>query len=234
MFPEQFTCVEFYQKKKNILLYRAKDHKHQYILKSIITKDTAVRQAFYDEYESLCSLKSPSLPVYYGISEDFIYPDREGSYLTLCMEDCSGGISLDQYECTPEKLLKIIHRVGEVLLYLLEHGILYTDLNPSNVLVSREIDSPEIILLDFTFCYYFQRNPHPDYPLSFSYHLDPTLKGNQLLIQELALLMQELMLREEDSFQSSSSFFFLLQAGLRPSDHLYLKDYLSLMEKTLI
>ncbi len=233
MFPERFTSLVFYQKKKNILLYRAADETRKYVLKSIITKDAAVRQAFYDEYESLCCLNSPSLPVYYGISEDFSYPDQEGSYLTLCMEDCSGGIPLDQYDCSPEDMLRILHRTGQVLLYLLEHGILYTDLNPSNILVSGEKESPQIILLDFTFCYYFRRNPHPEYPLRFSYHLDPSLKGNQLLIQELALLMQELMIEKEDSFQSSS-FYFLLQTGLHPSGHLYLKDYLVLMEKTLI
>ena len=71
MFPERFTSLVFYQKKKNILLYRAADETRKYVLKSIITKDAAVRQAFYDEYESLCCLNSPSLPVYYGISEDF-------------------------------------------------------------------------------------------------------------------------------------------------------------------
>ncbi len=233
MFPEQFTSISFYQKKKNILLYRATDGARRYVLKSIITKDAAVRQAFYDEYESLCTLKSPSLPVYYGISENFSYPDREGSYLTLCMEDCSGGIPLDQYVCSRDELMKILYRTGRVLLYLLDHGILYTDLNPSNILVSGEKESPQIILLDFTFCYYFRRNPHPDYPLRFSYHLDPALKGNQLLIQELSLLMQELMTGKEDSFQSSS-FYLLLQTGLHPSGHLYLKDYLALMEKTLI
>ena len=233
MFPEQFTSLTFYQKKKDILLYRAQDQARRYVLKSIITKDAAVRQAFYDEYESLCSLKSPSLPVYYGISEDFTYPDREGSYLTLCMEDCSGGTPLDQYACSREELLKVLIRTGRVLLYLLDHGILYTDLNPSNIFVSGTKESPEIILLDFTFCYYFRRNPYPEYPLRFSYHLDPSLKGHQLLIQELALLMQEFMTEEEDSARSSS-YNFLLQTGLHPSGRLYLADYLALMEKTLI
>ncbi|MBR5046826.1 MAG: hypothetical protein IKX76_01180, partial [Eubacterium sp.] len=78
-----------------------------------------------------------------------------------------------------------------------------------------------------------RRNPHPGYPLSFSYHLDPALKGNQLLIQELALLLQELITGKEDTIQSSS-FYSLLQTGLHPPGHLYLKDYLVLMEKTLI
>jgi hypothetical protein len=114
MFPEQFTSLVFYQKKKNILLYRAADETRKYVLKSIITKDAAVRQAFYDEYESLCCLTSPSLPVYYGISENFSYPDREGSYLTLCMEDCSGGIPLDQYECSMEELMKIRKKINRV------------------------------------------------------------------------------------------------------------------------
>ncbi len=236
MIPEQLTSFAFYQKKKNILLYRARDRSDRtrgYVLKSIITKDEAVRQAFYDEYESLHGLSSPHLPAYYALWEDFRYPDRDGVYLTLCMEDCSDRKPLSGMTPGHRDLLRIILRTGEILLYLMDRGILYTDLNPSNVLVTGEGKDLEVTLLDFTFCYYYARNPYPSYPLRFSYSLDPSLRGHQLLIQELALLLQEMMEQEEDSYRSSS-LYFLLETGLHPSKSLYLKDYLALIEKSLI
>ena len=57
----QFTSIAFFQKKKDITLYRAADEAHHYILKSIITKDAAVRQAFCDEFPSQLSLEEPKL-----------------------------------------------------------------------------------------------------------------------------------------------------------------------------
>lgn len=233
MFPAQLYDFEFYQKKKDILLYRAKDHARHYILKSIIAKNDAVRQAFYDEYESLSQMISPSLPIYYGIEEDFHYPDREGSYLTLCMEDCSDKEPLSMEHYSLSELLQILHKCGQTLLYLLNHGILYTDLNPSNILVGENGDSFEITLLDFTYCYYFIRNPRPAYPLRFSYNLTPSLKGHQLLIQELALLLQQ-MIMEKEEISLSSSVCLLLETGLHPSENLLLPDFLVLIEKAFV
>ncbi|MDO4976197.1 MAG: hypothetical protein Q4E53_02930 [Eubacteriales bacterium] len=230
MFPAQLYDFQFYQKKKDILLYRAKDHARNYFLKSIIAKDDAVRQAFYDEYESLSQLVSPSLPIYYGIEDNFRYPDQEGSYLTLCMEDCSDRQPLSMEDYSIPELLKILHKTGKTLLYLLSQGILYTDLNPSNILIDENL---EVTLLDFTYCYYFLRNPRPAYPLRFSYNLTPSLKGHQLLIQELALLLQQ-MIMEKEEISLSSSVCLLLETGLHPSETLLLPDYLVLIEKALV
>ena len=85
----QFTSIAFFQKKKDITLYRAADEAHHYILKSIITKDAAVRQAFCDEFETLSHLRHPSIPVYYWLKENVMLPGQETGALTLCMEDCS-------------------------------------------------------------------------------------------------------------------------------------------------
>lgn len=233
MFPQQFTSFEFLQKKRGILLYHAKDDSHHYILKSIITKEEADRQAFYDEYESLRVLESPFLPKYYGIREDFSYPDREGAFLTLCMEDCSTEkpFCADHYSLT--ELLRILHQAGDILFYLLKQGILYTDLNPSNLMVKGQEESIEVKLIDFTYCYYFLRNPRPLYPLRFSYDLSPHLKGHQLLIQEMALLLQE-FLGQRDDLHLPSSVYFLLETGLHPSESLLLPDYLALIKKSFI
>lgn len=233
MFPHQFLSMEFYQKKKDIVLYRAHDPARHYMLKSIIPKDDADRQAFYDEYETLSGLVSSSLPIYYGICEDYTYPDRPGSYLTLCMEDCSTGSSLEEGNFTLSEFLQILYQIGTTLHYLLEKGVLYTDLHPSNVLIHKEEEELKITLLDFTYCYYYKRNPHPSYPLRFSYNLDPSLKGHQLLIQELALLLQDVIQSYED-VQIPSQIYLLMETGLHPSETLLLPDYLYLIKKTII
>ncbi len=215
------------------MIYRAKDPARNYILKSIITKDEEVRQAFYDEYESLSQLNSPSLPLYYGIEEHFHYPDREGDYLTLCMEDCvyEHPFSLEYYSIS--EVVEILKETGEILLYLLNHGILYTDLNASNLLVRKEEEGWHVTLIDFTFCYYYMRNPHPAYSLKFSYNLSPSLKGHQLLIQELALLLQDLVMQSQEE-TLPSGLFFLLETGLHPTESLLLPDYLELLKKFTI
>lgn len=233
MLPQQFTSFRFLQKKRDILLYHANDHSQNYILKSIITKEEADRQAFYDEYESLRALESPFLPKYYGILENFSYPDREGSFLTLCMEDCSTKESFCANHYSLTELLEILYKIGNTLFYLLEHGILYTDLNPSNLMVRGQEGNIEVTLIDFTYCYYFLRNPRPLYPLRFSYDLSPHLKGHQLLIQEMALLLQEFLGQREDLILPSS-IYFLLETGLHPSESLLLPDYLALIQKSLI
>ncbi len=233
MFPEQFISLEFYQKKKDVFLYRAKDHARNYILKSIIAKDDAVRQAFYDEYETLSKLIHPSLPVYYGITEDFHYPDSEEGFLTLCMEDCSASQPLCDFDYDSRTLLKILYRTGEILLYLLNHGVLYTDLNPSNILIHQDEKSLDVTLIDFTYSYFFLRNPNPDYPLRFSYNLSPSLKGHQMLIQELALLLQE-MISQDESLSFSSSVYLVLETGLHPGDSMLLPDYLLLLKKAFV
>ena len=73
MFPESFSELTFYQKKKDILIYTAADSKHQYILKCS-ENIPSVRQALLDEYEGLSPLSHPSLPHYYGFQEDFTLP----------------------------------------------------------------------------------------------------------------------------------------------------------------
>ena len=56
MFPTRFTSITFFQKKKDITLYKAADSTRRYILKSIITKDAAGRTEFHIRH------KKPVLP----------------------------------------------------------------------------------------------------------------------------------------------------------------------------
>ena len=71
MFPKSFSDFTFYQKKKDILIYKAADSNHQYILKCSENTTPALKQALLDEYEGLSPLSHPSLPKYYGFCENF-------------------------------------------------------------------------------------------------------------------------------------------------------------------
>lgn len=53
MFPKSFSNFTFYQKKKDILIYKAADSNHQYILKCSENTTPALKQALLDEYEGL-------------------------------------------------------------------------------------------------------------------------------------------------------------------------------------
>ena len=99
MFPESFSELTFYQKKKDILIYTAADSKHQYILKCS-ENIPSVRQALLDEYEGLSPLSHPSLPHYYGFQEDFTLPGTSVPLLTLCMEHCEGTLPVSYTHLT--------------------------------------------------------------------------------------------------------------------------------------
>ena len=93
MFPKSFSDFTFYQKKKDILIYKAADSNHQYILKCSENTTPALKQALLDEYEGLSPLSHPSLPKYYGFCENFSLPESNTSVFALCMECCNGSIS---------------------------------------------------------------------------------------------------------------------------------------------
>ena len=157
-------------------------------------------------------------------------PEAPGPMLVLCMEHCQGvPLSRIQDRLDRSQLLGILVLAGELLHFLLNHGILYTDLNPDNLLVNEEETRLRVVLLDFTYCYYFLKNPNPEYGLRFSYDLDPSLKGQQLLIQELAFLFEDMIRTRADEKKDSelsSLVLSLYEAGKNPSPSLSLQDYL--------
>lgn len=241
MFPESFSAFTFYQKKKDILIYKATDATRQYILKCSENMNPVIRQAFVDEYEGLCSLSHPSIPRYYGFKEDFSLPGTDETSLALCMEHCD-GILLPALaaELSLNQLLSVMLKTGEVLFYLLEHGILYTDLHPSNLLIKNADTDLQITLLDFTYCYYFLSNPNPPYSLRFSYNLSPNLKGQQLLIQELTFFFHALLELKEESTNNSSklslpfSVYMLLETGNHPAETLSLQEFLVMIKECIV
>ena len=91
-------------------------------------------QAFCDEFETLSHLRHPSIPVYYWLKENVMLPGQETGALTLCMEDCSRPAP-----CAPlsmDALCVVMTKTAGILAYLLENGVLYTDINPSNLIFS--------------------------------------------------------------------------------------------------
>lgn len=233
MFPDHFVSITFYQKKRDVILFQAATDTEKYILKAIIAKDESVKQAFCDEYFNLAPLSHPSIPKYYGLRDNFHCPMLDGDYLTLCMEDCTPNLPLSFSSLSADQMAELLYQTGETLSFLLDHGILYTDLNPSNLLVETGRGRLEVRLIDYTFCYYFLNNPNPGYSLRFSYNLDPSLTGQQLLIQELAYLLNELIeLNPQEKL--FSGLYTLLETGLHPTSSLTLRQYLSLLKQLLI
>lgn len=235
MFPHTFSSMQFYQKKRDIVLYKACDDRHRYILKGIIPKDLSAKQAFCDEYHTLKTLKHPSIPVYYGLEEQFRFPGLSGDFLTLCMEDCSVHPEQEFKQYELQELGEILCKITDVLSYLLDHGILYTDLNPSNLIISRQQNNLQLTLVDFTYCYYFLRNPNPSYSLRFSYDLSPHLKGRQMLVQEITYLACALMESQAVSVSSlSSRILRLLETGKNPPEGLSLEEFSIMIKESFI
>lgn len=239
MFPESFSDIAFYQKKKDILIYKATDSMHQYILKCSDNNESAIRQALLDEYESLAPLSHPALPHYYGFQESFSLPGAAAFGPALCMEHCEGNVlSESASDLSLHDFLCILLSTGKVLAYLLNHGVLYTDLHPSNLLIRKEGEGFAITLLDFTYCYYFLADPNPPYTLRFSYNLSPDLKGQQMLIQELTFFLQALLeLKEEETGIKETlpfSVYMLLETGSHPTETLSLQDFLVMVKKCII
>ncbi len=240
MFPESFSHFTFYQKKKDIFIYKADDTERQYILKCSENTAPSVKQALLDEYNALSALSHPSLPRYYGFCENFSLPESDTPVFALCMEHCEGSLLPDLVPFFAlHDLLYILLSIGDVLVYLINNGILYTDLHPSNVLIRTGEDGTAITLLDFTYCYYFLSNPNPPYELRFSYNLSPNLKGQQILIQELTFFLHALLEIKEQNPDCKKeplpfSVCMLLETGNHPSEDLSLREFLAMIEKCLV
>jgi serine/threonine protein kinase len=228
-----FPSLQFLQKKKDTLLYKASDDSKSYILKCAEGANPLVRQAFFDEYTNLHRLSHPSIPVYYALMDDYPLPGQPGHYQVLCMEDRSLPPTRDSAPYSIKELMEILYQTGDTLSYLLKNGILYTDLNPSNLIIDQSKERLQVTLVDYTYCYYYLTNPHPEYPLRFSYDLSSELRGQQLLIQELALLLQELLEQNQPS-QIPSSVYRLLQTGKTPPEGLCLEDFSAMIAEILV
>ena len=142
-----FSSLQFYQKKKDFLLYKACDTSRHYILKCTDSSELAVQQALHDEYEALSALSHPCIPAYYGFLKNLVLPDRPGHFSALCMEDRLFSSSVPFSSLSLTEMIHILLQTAETLSFLLQKGILYTDLNLSNLLVHRKEEKVYLSLL---------------------------------------------------------------------------------------
>ena len=220
MFPSQIQSLTLLSQRQGTLFFLAKDPSRSYYLKCAKRDTQEIRQAYSDEYTVMSALLHPSIPLYYGYQPDFcpsayLYDFNYGqSYPCLCMEYCQ-GTPLFELDCLKkEDLLTVLSKLSKLLCYLLDHGVLYLDLNPSNILVAEDLS---LTLLDYSFCYYFIQNPDPSYNLGFSYDLQMDLPGRQLLAQELSFFAHDLI-NHYGITDIPSSLYVLLESGLHPND----------------
>lgn len=192
-----------------------------YVLKVPRKYSEPVLEAYEDEYETLKEISHPVLPHYYGFFPQLTLGQETSPVPALVMEYIE-GIPLCAIPSLPTKdLKKYILDLGDSLLLLLSKGVLYTDLHPGNLIITKT----GIRLIDFTCAYYFLRNPYPSYTPKISYHLNPNLKGQQLLVQSLTFLLSNL----PDQKAVSQIPVSLLELGKQPHSGLSFSDYLDLL-----
>lgn len=234
----QLEHFKLHKRKSDTLIYKCTYEGKPCILKSIIAKDGALKQAFYDEYENIRHLSHPGIPNYLWYEENYCLPGSHIPTAVLCIEDCrypnQKNLSLEEVitgaeALEPSMLPGIIYDLLDLLSYLLKNGVLYTDLNPANILIHQAGDCVSIHLIDYTCCYYYKANPHPSYHIRFSYDLNPDLSGQGMLIQEVSLLLSEAIPMIYQSSPAPFSLIAAIETGKNPPDHLTLEDFTQML-----
>lgn len=233
MFSSHLSRIRLYKKKRDVLLYNALLNDRDVILKCTAVGDPAAREAYMDEYQVLSGLSHPGIPAYYGFTESFLLPGQADPVMAICMEDCTRSGRKETLvpvsSLTLIEILTLLTDIGDILSWLLDAGVLYTDLNPSNLIIHKAKDRLRVSLVDYTYSYFFLKNPYPAYDLRFSYNLSPELKGRQLLIQEMSYLLQDLL--NDCKGEDIPSFVYrLLETGMNPPDHLSLSNFASMIQ----
>lgn len=230
-----FSSAILLQKKKDSLLFRWQEDR-DCLIKAVSPSRRDLVQALRDEYAVMSGIRNKCVPVYYDFldQEDHFRWGNIDSWPAIMMEYIEGqALSRLLPHMDPESFLSVLLPVGHTLLDLLGAGVLYTDLNPGNVLI--RLGQPPC-LIDYTGAYYYRRNPRPDYRIRFSYRLSSDLPGPRLLIQELALMLESYLIDYEEKKEGRpvpSSVYSLLESGLNPSAGLIPEDYLSMLSSVL-
>ena len=225
------TSVSLLSRKKDTLLLKGEDGRRSYFIKAVSFARQDLVSAVRDEYAVMSRISEPCLPAYLACRDDFQY--GKGDSLLALITEYIDGTPFSQMLPSVDlnEFISVLTRAGYILKNLLSYGVLYTDLNPGNILIR---DNQPPCLVDFTGAYFFRHNPNPDYTLRFSYRLSPQLSGEQLLIQELALMLNMFLTDYEEKKEGSrvpSSVYSLLETGLHPTGSLSLKDYLDLLSQ---
>ncbi len=232
--PNSLTCL---QTKTDSLLFRGQSPSGPLFVKALSARRRALVHALRDEYAVLKEVHRPYIPTYYEYIHDLQWDGK--CYEAITMEYIDRpALSGLLPSLSSRALFAILAGVGRALDDLRLSGIVYTDLNPGNILLDEKGD---FRIVDYTGAWFYLRNPHPDYTLRFSYQL--TFEGNAtaLLIRELALMLNEIIeIREEEGQTGKagqkkegstlpSSVYPVLETGLHPSEGLTLDEYAGML-----
>ena len=91
-------------------------------------------------------------------------PDSSCKTLYSFLSDCDKGTSSPDSRLSNSVIRRIINKLYPILDYLKDHGILYMDLNPDNIIIDRHMN---LKLIDFTFCKYIDAEAVPDSQLYY-------------------------------------------------------------------
>ena len=230
MLLQSLTPDALLRRKNNLRIYKAPAGTIDCIWKCCPMSRPDLVEALRDEYETIRNIHHPSVPAYLGHWDLCAIGDSDQLWSVVCMEKCPGQPIKQLLSGMSNRLiLTILRDTGRLLSLLLSSGVIYTDLNLTNLLLHSSPGVSRLYLVDYTCSYYFLRNPDPSYPLCFSYDLSPDLKGQQLLVQELSFLFEDMLKtrgNEKKDSELSSSVFSLYEAGKNPSPSLSLGDYI--------
>lgn len=222
MFPKNFTNLSNLHTSDRSYLFRVTEKNKNYVIK--ISKETtpASMEAYKDEYDTFSCMCHPSIPMYFGYEEHFRAQGLPSGQ-ALCMQYLSGTSLSSVSYFSIDDFKKYILDLGNILSYLLNCGVLYTDLHENNIL----LEDGDVKLLDFTYAYYFLKNPNPSYTPNICYGLDLSLNGQQILIQNVSLLIKRLL--EKGVVPLTPSLGAVLQTGLHPHSSLLFYDFLEML-----
>lgn len=110
------------------------------------TRDSVIKQRFFQEAVAMARLDHPNLPRLYTFGED------NGSYY-LVMEFISGKLLSDALagpgRIEPDRAVEITAQVLSAVSYAHRNGIIHRDLKPDNIMLVEETGGVQVKVLDF-------------------------------------------------------------------------------------
>ncbi len=227
---DQMSNITSIQKKQDCILFQGLLGERKIFGKALSAEREDLMAAITDEYHTMKDISHPMVPHYYGITAPFC-PDGNKEYKAVISDYINGTTLLRASEdLSWREILAMVTPVIGLLGFLKDRGLVYTDLNPGNIMISP---AGHLYLVDYTGAWYYRRTPSPTYRLRFSYRPDPSLPGDRLLIQETALMLEDLFDNKKEGSLLPSCVYALLETGLHPSSSLSLKDYQQMIRNCL-
>lgn len=211
---------------RSSVLYLLSDGTKESVLKASRHFSREDQEAFFDEFQVMQHLRHPVLPIYYNYYEKIQIVEGQDAVSAIHMEYIKGIPFSSLSYLTTKQLKKYILDLGDALFHLLQHGVLYLDLHPGNLILQGE----QIRLIDLTRAYYFLVNPHPSYTPKISYELNQHLAGQQLLIQALTLFLLHL----PEQFPKKGIPDSLFELGLHPHSGIRFSEFLTRLDQEWI